>query len=347
MWLNRHVAKFRVSIVVVNWKTPRLLAGALKSVLADPRSADFEIFVVDNNSEDGSVEMLRRDFPSVITVANKDNVGFGRACNQVIPDAKGDYVLLLNPDTSVVDCAISTLADYMDANPYRGAVGPKVLNPDGSLQLACRRAFPSPEVAFYRLTYLSRIFPNHPKFARYNFTDADPDLELEVDSLAGSCMMVRKSVIDRIGLLDEDIFMYGEDIDWCWRIKEAGHSVRYIPTASVFHYHGASSQFRRFGATINLHKGMEIFYRKHMAAKHSALFNLLVYAAIWLRAGLFIVLSAVQNIVPSKKEAGVFERDISEEMLEKHMAKSEEIAKKKSDLNRQPVAAGRSDFTSK
>ncbi|MBX9720962.1 MAG: glycosyltransferase, partial [Candidatus Obscuribacterales bacterium] len=109
------MAKFRVSIVVVNWKTPRLLAGALKSVLADPRSSDFEIFVVDNNSEDGSVEMLRRDFPSVITVANKDNVGFGRACNQVIPDSNGDYVLLLNPDTVVVDCAISKLADYMDA----------------------------------------------------------------------------------------------------------------------------------------------------------------------------------------------------------------------------------------
>ncbi|MBX9687390.1 MAG: glycosyltransferase family 2 protein [Candidatus Obscuribacterales bacterium] len=305
------MSKPRVSLVVVNWKTPVLLAGALRSVLADPRSEEFEIFVVDNNSADGSVEMLRRDFPSVITIENQDNVGFGRACNQVIPLAKGDYVLLLNPDTVVVESAVSKMADYLERHEKCGAVGPKVLNPDGSLQLACRRSFPTPEAAFYRLTYLSRIFPKNPVFARYNLTNADPDQELEVDALSGSCMMLRNTAIERIGLLDEDIFMFGEDIDWCWRLKEAGWSVRYYPAAVVYHYHGASSRFRRIGATINLHKGMEVFYKKHLASKYWAPFNGLVYSAIWFRALIFIMLSFVQNLLPSKK-GGVFERDVAE-----------------------------------
>jgi GT2 family glycosyltransferase len=278
-----------------------LLAGALKSILADPGSDGFEIFVVDNNSGDGSVDMLHRDFPSVITRANTENVGFARACNQVIPEATGDCVLLLNPDTVAVDKAISKMADYLESHPDCGAIGPKILNPDGSLQLACRRTFPTPEAAFWRLTYLSFLFPQHPRFARYNLTHADPDTELDLDALSGSCMMLSRHVIERIGLLDEDIFMYGEDIDWCWRVREAGWRVHYLPSAVVYHYHGASSRFRRVGATINLHKGMEVFYRKHHAGKYWPVFNWLVYAAIWLRASAFIILASLQNLLPVRQ----------------------------------------------
>ena len=303
------MSKPRVSIVIVNWKTPRLLAGCLRSLLKDPAArTDFELLVVDNNSGDGSVEMLRRDFPFVTTIANQDNVGFGRACNQVIPDAKGRYVLLLNPDTVVVDQAISKLADFMDANGDCGGAGPKILNADGTLQLSCRRSFPSPAVAFFRLTYLSVLFPRHPAIARYNLTYADANQEMEVDALSGSCMMVRMAAIQQIGLLDEDIFMYGEEIDWCWRLKQAGWTVNYVPAATVYHYHGASSRFRRVGATINLHKGMEVFYRKHHSQKHHALFNAMVYAAIWMRACVFVILSWLQNLLPDKEpsETGVF-----------------------------------------
>jgi len=171
-----------------------------------------------------------------------------------------------------------------------------VLNLDGSLQLACRRSFPTPKASFYRLTYLSRLFPKHPEFAKYNLTYADPDAIWKLDSLSGSCMMVRKEAIDAIGLLDEDIFMFGEDIDWCWRLKEAGWKVVYMPTGSVYHYHGASSRLRRVGATINLHKGMEVFYRKHHSAHYPSLFNALVYSAIWFRAAVFVVLSIVLNL---------------------------------------------------
>lgn len=269
---------------------------------------DFELLVVDNDSGDGSVAMLRRDFPFVATIANQDNVGFARACNQVIPRAKGDYILLLNPDTVVMENAISLMATYMDSNPKCGGAGPKILNPDGTLQLSCRRSFPTPAVAFFRFTYLSMLFPNHPAFAKYNLTFADPDQEIEVDALSGSCMMVRKTAIDEIGLLDEDIFMYGEEIDWCWRLKQAGWTVNYFPGSTVYHYHGASSRFRRVGATINLHKGMEVFYRKHQAKSHSLLFNWLVYAAIWVRGAMFIMLSVLQNLLPSKEPAthGIF-----------------------------------------
>jgi N-acetylglucosaminyl-diphospho-decaprenol L-rhamnosyltransferase len=291
---------FRVSIVIVNWKTPELLAGCLNSILDDPRAADFEIWVVDNASGDNSLQVLA-EYPQVKTIANQQNVGFAKACNQVIPDATAPYVFLLNPDTVVSGNAVTVLADYLDSNKDCGAVGPMVLNPDGTLQLACRRSFPSPAASFYRLTYLSKIFPKNKTFARYNMTFADPKQVLDVDALSGSAMMVRKNVIDKIGLLDEDIFMFGEDIDWCWRIKEDGWRVTYVPDAVVYHYHGASSRLRPVGATINLHKGMEVFYRKHLAHKHNGVFNAAVYAGIWARAAVFIVLSSVRSIIRKQR----------------------------------------------
>lgn len=297
----------RVSIVIVNWKTPELLAGCLDSIYEDPCASQFEIWVVDNNSGDNSLDVLR-DYAKVRVIANNHNVGFAKACNQVIPRTTAPYVFLLNPDTVVSECAVSKLADYLDANSDCGAVGPMVLNPDGTLQLACRRSFPSPAASFYRLTYLSKLFPKHQTFARYNLTYADPKQILDVDSLSGSAMMVRRIVIDRVGLLDEDIFMFGEDIDWCWRFKEAGWRVTYAPDAVVYHYHGAASRLRPVGATINLHKGMEVFYRKHLAQHYWAPFNALVYLGIWLRASVFMVLSFAQSFLRKRKVMKVMEQ---------------------------------------
>ncbi|HMX46992.1 MAG TPA: glycosyltransferase family 2 protein [Candidatus Obscuribacter sp.] len=289
--------QFNVSIVIVNWKTPLLLARCLDSLKEDPQYDTFELIVVDNNSGDESVPMLKEKYPFVRLIENKDNAGFSRGCNQAIEIARGRNVLLLNPDSVSVKDAISTMSKYLDDHPEVGAVGPRVLNPDGSLQLACRRAFPSVQASFFRLTYLSKLFPNHPAVSRYNMTFADPDQFLDVDALSGSCMMLRRQVIDKIGLLDEDIFMFGEDIDWCWRVKEAGYRVMYIPTASVFHIHGAASRKRPVGTTINLHKGMEVFYRKHLAKNYWAPFNFLVYAAIWMRAAIFIVVNVLKGML--------------------------------------------------
>lgn len=284
----------RVSIVIVNWKTPELLAGCLDSIRADKYAHAYEVWVVDNNSGDDSVEMLEKDYPWVRLVANTANVGFGKACNQVVPFATAPYVLLLNPDTVIKGNAIATMAEFLDTNADCAAVGPMVLNPDGTLQLACRRSFPDPLAAFYRVTYLSLLFPKNESFSRYNLTNHDPNEQLDVDALSGSCMMVRKTVIDKLGLLDEDIFMFGEDIDWCWRFKQDGWRVVYLPQSVVYHYHGASSRLRPVGATWNLHKGMEVFYRKHLAPKHHSLFNALVYTAIFTRAVIFMALYSVR-----------------------------------------------------
>ena len=299
-YYNYTMRKPRVSVVIVNWKTPELLARCLQSIKLEPQADDFEVWVVDNNSGDNSVEMLKSGFPYVRLIENKDNLGFSKACNQAIPESLGEYVLLLNPDTEVKDGAIGKLSDYLAEHPECGAVGPKVLNTDGTLQLACRRSFPSVKAAFFRVTYLSRLFPKNKTLSEYNLTFQDPDKTVEVDALSGSCMMVRRQAIDKIGLLDEDIFMFGEDIDWCWRIKQAGWSVFYLPSAVIYHVHGASSRLRPVGATINLHKGMEVFYRKHLAANHSPIFNAFVYAAIWARALLFILVNLVRGLVPRR-----------------------------------------------
>jgi GT2 family glycosyltransferase len=304
MWFNQAMAT-RLSIVIVNWKTPELLAGCLESIYADKNASQFEIWVVDNASNDGSVEMLRSRFPSVFVIANDSNLGFPKACNQAIPLSHAPYVVLLNPDTVVIENALSEMVEFLDKNPQCGAVGPRVNNPDGSLQLACRRSFPSPAAAFYRMTYLSKLFPNNPRFSTYNLTYADPDAQLDVDVLSGACMMVRKTVIDQIGLLDEEIFMCGEDVDWCWRIKKAGWRVIYLPAAVVFHYHGASTKLRPIGATRNLHTGMAIFYRKHLAPQYPAIFNACVYAAIELRCLLFMVLYTVHSALRPRKVVSV------------------------------------------
>lgn len=281
----------KVSIVIVNWKTPELLANCIRAIEKDRGAGQFEVHVVDNASGDESLTVLARDFPYVKVLANTVNLGFSKACNQVIPETKGEFVLLLNPDAFVQDNAISKLCDFMESNPTCGAVGPRVLNQDGTLQLACRRSFPSVSASLFRLTYLSKIFPRSKLFSQYNLTYADPDACLAVDALSGSCMLVRRRAIDQVGLLDEDIFMFGEDIDWCWRIKQANWLIYYLPQAIVYHSHGASSRLRPVGATIDLHKGMAVFYRKHLADRYWAPFNALVYASIGCRALFFVVIN--------------------------------------------------------
>jgi GT2 family glycosyltransferase len=300
----------KVSIVIVNWRTPELLRGCLKALSNDEKEDSFEIFVVDNASGDESLSILSNEFSYVSVIANEDNLGFSKGCNQVIPQAKGEYILLLNPDTVVVDNAVSKLAAFLDNNPQCGAVGPKILNEDGTLQLACRRAFPSPAAAFFRLTYLSKLFPQHPLLAKYNMTYIDPEKAASVDALSGSCMMVRKTVIDKIGLLDEDIFMFGEDIDWCWRIKQAGWQVFYNSQAVIYHSHGAASRLRPIGTTFDLHKGMEVFYRKHLAQDYWPIFNFLVYTTIRLRAWVFVIVNLIKAQMPKSGKIKLKERHV-------------------------------------
>ena len=213
-----------LALVIVNYNTRDLLRACLRSIGEDDPHCTISIWVVDNASNDGSAAMVRTEFPHVRLIVSPRNGGFAFANNLALRaildetnaadgSCRADYVMLLNPDTVVPHGALDLLVDYMERHPNVGACGPKLLLPDGSLDLACRRSFPTPEVAFYRMIGLSRLFPRHPRFARYNLTFLDENCETEVDAVVGACMLVRTSVVREVGLLDETFFMYGEDLE--------------------------------------------------------------------------------------------------------------------------------------
>ncbi len=276
-----------VGIVIVNYNTRELLRRCLETVFAS-EGVTFRVCVVDNASFDGSAAMVSRHFPQVALIANRENVGYPAANNQGlrrlgIRRGGGDevprYALLLNPDTELPSDALARVVAFADAHPDVGVVGPKLVRPDGSLDLACRRSFPTPEVSFYRMTGLSRLFPRSPRFGRYNLTYLDPDQTVEVDSVVGAFMLVRREAIRQVGLLDESFFMYGEDLDWAYRIKQAGWKVYYYPEVTVLHVKRASSRLNP-RARVEFWRAMEIFYRKHYAAQTPRLLHYLILGIV-------------------------------------------------------------------
>ena len=269
-----------VSVVIVNYKVRELLHDCLRSVEAALAGLRGEVWVVDNASGDGSVEMVRADFPWVRLIANEQNRGYGAANNQAIGPARGRYVLVLNPDTKLPPHAIVDTIAEMEAHPDIGALGPKLVLADGSLDKACRRSFPSPEVAFYRLFGLARLFPRHRRFARYNLLDVDEDTPLDVDSVVGAFMLVRRVVIQQVGMFDEAFRLYGEDLDWAFRIKQAGWRVRYHPAVVVLHLKGQSSRQRPVTSIRLFYDAMHTFYDKHYAGEHSGPFNAMIHLGI-------------------------------------------------------------------
>jgi GT2 family glycosyltransferase len=294
-----------LAIVIVNYNTRDLLRHCLRSIAAGGTSCAPEIWVVDNASRDGSAEMMRAEFPHAHVITAPHNGGYAYANNLALREIVGDggwgmgdgaespspipqlptpdYVLLLNPDTIVPPGALDALVAYMQARPDVGACGPKLLLADGSLDLACRRAFPSPEVAFYRMTGLSHLFPRSPRFGRYNMTFLDPDTETEVDSVVGACMLVRSAVVREVGLLDEAYFMYGEDLDWAYRIKQYGWKIMYVPSVTIHHYKRMSSRQRPFRSIRAFYDAMRVFHRKHYAATTPAALNVLIETGIALK----------------------------------------------------------------
>lgn len=280
-----------LSIVIVSYKVRDLLHTCLESLLASEGGLDFEVIVVDNCSRDGTVEMVRSRFPSVSVVASPVNGGYAYGNNLALRQllARDDlprYVLLLNPDTVLPPDALVQMVAFMDARPEVGASGPRLLRPDGSLDMACRRSFPSPEVALYRMLGLSKLFPRHRRFARYNLGFHDQQAVMEVDSVVGAFMLVRGAVFATVGLLDEAFFMYGEDLDWAFRIKAAGWPVMYNGGVTVIHHKGASSRQRSARSTLAFYNAMLIFYRKHYAKTTTFPMNWLVVGGIYVR-GLF------------------------------------------------------------
>lgn len=263
-----------LSIVIVNYNTKAELRQCLQSVFNSQTKFDYEVWVVDNASSDQSAEMVKAEFPKVGLIENRDNVGYSKANNQALRLAQGRYLLLLNPDVEVEPGTFDKMVSFMDNNPMVGISGCRVVKPDGSLDKACRRKFPNPANSFFYLTGLGA--------SDYNLALPD-DRIAEVDSVMGAFLLIRSEVMEKVGLLDETFFMYGEDLDWCYRAKAAGYKVMYVPVTTVVHHKGSSSRKAPQKALYEFHRAMLIFYDKHYRRKHSFLVNIVVKLGIWMR----------------------------------------------------------------
>jgi N-acetylglucosaminyl-diphospho-decaprenol L-rhamnosyltransferase len=254
-----------LSIVIVSWNVRDLLQKCLSSICppdADNEGLEIEIIVVDNASTDGSVEMVRQAFPQVILIANTDNRGFTGGNNQGIALSRGRYVLLLNPDTEVLDDALARMIAFMDAHPDAGALGPMLLNPDGSVQ-SSRRRFPTPATAFIESTILQSWFPRHRLLRDYYVLDKPDDAIAKVDWVVGACILVRREALDQIGALDDGFFMYSEELDWCRRAKMAGWEAIYFPEAQVVHHREQSSEQVKVFQIVRFNRSKIRYFRKH------------------------------------------------------------------------------------
>ncbi|MBM4467019.1 MAG: glycosyltransferase family 2 protein, partial [Chloroflexi bacterium] len=252
-----------LSIVIVNWNVRDLLRICLHSIFQLPLSNfQREVIVVDNASSDGSVAMIEEEFPQVQLIANSENVGFTVGNNQGIAASRGRYILLLNPDTEIVGDALATMVEYMDEHPQVGALGPQLLNPNGSIQ-SSRRRFPTMTTAFLESTILQQRFPDNAVLRRYYILDHPDDEIQEVDWVTGACLLARRKTVEEVGLLDEGFFMYSEELDWCRRAKERGWKVVYLPTARVIHHGAQSSEQVKSFQHIQFQRSKIRYFRKH------------------------------------------------------------------------------------
>ena len=289
-----------LSVVIVSWNVRELLRRCLQSVVYSPQSSVLsrtqdddqglrtEIIVVDNASSDGSVEMVRAEFPQVRLIANERNLGFTRGNNQGLALSRGRHVLFLNPDTEVVGDALATMVHYMDDHPDVGALGPLLRYPDGSVQ-SSRRRFPTLGTALFESTLLELWWPGNPWARRYRMADWPDDVEQEVDWVVGACLLARREVLDQVGGFDEGFFMYSEEMDLCRRIKAAGWRVVYLPSAQVIHHEGKSSEQVVPARHIHFQTSKVRYFRKYhgsWAAEVLRLFLLITYVYQMVEEGL-------------------------------------------------------------
>ena len=272
-----------LSIIIVNFRTFELTKNTIDSVLSNDCNYDYEILVVDNKSDDGSLEKLEETFSNEIKnskitfIANNSNMGFSYANNLAIKKSSSKYILLLNSDTIIKENTLNKCLNYIETHQDVGALGCKVSLPNGELDKACKRSFPNPINSFYRLFHI----PNkNLEVNNYNLSNLDDNGVYEIDCLVGAFMLVKKDVINQIGMLDEDYFMYGEDIDWCYRIKKAGWKIIYFGKTEIIHFKGSSSNKKSFKLIYAFYKSMYIFYKKHLAEKYFVLLNFIVYVGI-------------------------------------------------------------------
>lgn len=282
-----------LNIIIVNWNTKGLLKNCLKSIYKHTSNLDYEVLVVDNASSDGSVEMIEKEFPQVKLIKNEENVGFARANNQAIRKSKGRYILLLNPDTLILNQAIEKMVDFMIKNKKVGILGPKIFGKDGSLQISC-----------YRFDSLSTLFSTNIFFNKlgkgYSYKKFDFNQTKKVDIVTGACLLTKREVIEDIGFLDEDFFIYSEDADWCFRAKKKDWEVVFYPTAEIIHFGGASCEKIQEEASIEAYSSRIKFLKKHFNKAKVKAMSALLFIGVFLRLIILFFLIYLKPIPENK-----------------------------------------------
>lgn len=270
-----------LGICILTLKSRERVLACLASLFEETRDLDIDVVVVDNHSQDGTVEAIRAQFPKVRLIVNDANLGYSKAVNQGLRELKARYYVLLNPDTIVLASAFNHLIRFMDENPEAGICSPRVLNQDGSVQYQARRGEARPWDVFSYFSGLSKLFPNDPRFSGYLLTHIDNSKITEVKAVSGSCMMIRKEVIDQIGYLDERYFAYQEDTDYCFHARQAGWKVYYVPQAEVIHYGGqGGSNINPYFSSYHWHRSYFLYYQKYLAKDYPFWFHPIYYFAM-------------------------------------------------------------------
>jgi GT2 family glycosyltransferase len=281
-----------LSSIIVHYKTLDTLPACLRALSAGTAGLEAETVVVDNDSRDGVAGRLARDFPEARLVTNPANVGYARAVNRGLAETSGEFVLVMNPDCTLEPDAVRSLIEHLRAHPRTAIVGPKILNPDGTLEYSAR-AFPDHSAfLFNRYSLMTRLFPNNPFSRRYLLTDWDHASVREVDWLSGACLMVRREAVRQVGPMDERFFMFNEDVDWCRRMKQAGWTVSYVPGARAVHHVGASRKRVAARVIVERHRGMIHYFHKHHPT--NPVLSLLADGLILLRAGVMLTQNALR-----------------------------------------------------
>lgn len=289
--------KYQLTVIIVNYNVEYFLDQCLSSVKEASKNLKVETIVVDNNSIDGSIKMLKENHPEVPVIENKENLGFSKANNIAIQQAEGEFILLLNPDTVVAEDTFDKTVEFLKDNPDYGGLGVRMVDGKGRFLPESKRGLPTPTVAFYKISGLSKIFPKSKKFSKYHAGHLKEDESGEVDILSGAFMMIRKSVLDKIGLLDETFFMYGEDIDLSYRIQLGGYKNHYAADTAIIHYKGESTKKSSVNYVFVFYRAMIIFAQKHFAGKHANLFSFIINTGIYLRAGLAIGARIIKSLL--------------------------------------------------
>ncbi len=276
----------KLSVIIVNYNVKHFVEQCLISVQKALDKIEGEVIIVDNHSMDGSVEMLQQKFPQFQLIASSKNLGFSKGNNLGINQAKGEFVLLLNPDTLVEEDTFEKVISFMEEHPDAGGLGVKMIDGKGHFLPESKRGLPTPEVAFYKMFGFSRLFPHSSRFGKYHLTYLDPSEIHEVDVLSGAFMLLRKTALDKVGLLDETFFMYGEDIDLSYRIQLAGFKNYYYPKTQIIHYKGESTKKTSVNYVFVFYRAMVIFANKHFSPKNAKLLDFLIHLAIYFRASI-------------------------------------------------------------